>query len=81
MDSIPPNGTEHGPSAIERACEAVGGQARLAELVKVTPQAVYLWVKNNKVPVERVLSIEAAVEGAVKRHELRPDIYPEEAAA
>ena len=69
------------PSAIKRAVEAVGSQARLAELLSVTPQAVHLWVRKNYVPATRVLGIEAATGGRVSRHELRPDLYPVEVAA
>ncbi len=36
--------------------------------------------RNRGVPAERVLEIEAATEGKVTRHELRPDLYPLEAA-
>jgi len=63
-------------TAIIRACEVVGGQARLAALLGVTPQAVHLWVKRNLCPAERVLGIEQATGGRVARHELRPDLYP-----
>lgn len=61
-------------SAIKKACEAVGGQVKLAGLVKVSPQAVNLWVTKNKVPAERVLEVELA--SGIPRHELRPDLYP-----
>jgi DNA-binding transcriptional regulator YdaS (Cro superfamily) len=36
---------------------------------------------TGKVPAERVLSIESATDGAVTRHELRPDLYPTEQPA
>jgi len=39
----------------------------------VSSQAISQW---NRCPAERVLAVEAASEGAVSRHELRPDIYP-----
>ena len=68
-------------SAIEKACEAVGGQAELAKAVGVTPQAVNQWVSKGKPPPERVLGIESATGGAITRQELRPDLYPQEPAA
>lgn len=62
--------------AIEKAVEAAGGRAALAEKCGVRYQAVEKWVRLNRVPAERVLEIEAATGGQVTRHELRPDLYP-----
>ena len=72
-------------SAIERAIEAAGGLSRLAESLKVTPQVIFNWRKRG-IPAGRVLEIERATtdekgEPRVKRHELRPDLYPEDARA
>lgn len=58
-----------------RAIEALGSSANLARSIGVTPQAVHAW---DRIPAERVLPIERATEGKVTRHELRPDLYPEE---
>jgi len=69
--------TLHSP--IDRAAGIVGSQRELARLLDVTPQAITKW-KNTRVPAERVLEIEAATGGAISRHELRPDIYPRDAA-
>jgi len=66
-------------TAIEKACDAAGGQAALAAKIKVTPQAVNLWVSKGRAPTERVLDIERFT--GVSRHDLRPDIYPVEATA
>lgn len=64
-------------SPIQRAAEKAGGQSALARLVGgITPQAVQKWCETGVVPAERVLQVEAAVNGAVTRYELRPDIYP-----
>lgn len=70
-------------NAIQRACDSVGGQAKLAEMIGVTAQAVNQWVSGARpLPAERVLSIERATvdpetgEPKVTKHELRPDIYP-----
>lgn len=68
-------------SAIERACERVGGQVQLADALGVTAQAVNQWVSKNRVPPERCAAIETATDGAVTRHDLRPDIFGEKAAA
>jgi DNA-binding transcriptional regulator YdaS (Cro superfamily) len=63
-------------SAIERACVAVGGQVKLAEMLGVTPQAVNQWVARSTVPPDRALAVEAATGGLISRYELRPDLYP-----
>lgn len=59
-----------------RAAKAAGGQSALARLLKVTPQAVQKMCASGRVPAERVLEIEKAT--GVSRHELRPDLYPNE---
>lgn len=67
-------------SAIEQAIEAAGGLTKLADSLKVSPQVIFNWRKRG-VPAERVLDVERATDGRVTRHELRPDLYPEERAA
>lgn len=67
--------------AIQHACDLVGGQSALARLLstetdRLTPQAIQYWCRKGRVPAERVLAIEAAVEGQVSRYDLRPDLYP-----
>jgi DNA-binding transcriptional regulator YdaS (Cro superfamily) len=58
-------------SALERAKSAVGGDAALAKMLGIKPQAVQQW---KRAPVGRVLNIERIT--GVSRHLLRPDIYP-----
>ncbi|WP_312681004.1 transcriptional regulator [Stenotrophomonas chelatiphaga] len=62
-------------NAISAAIEKLGaGQAGIARLLGVTPQAVNQWVSGNRpVPPRHVLSIEAAT--GVSRHVLRPDVF------
>ncbi len=62
-------------TAIERAVDAAGSQSALARELGVTHQAVQQWVADGKPPVRRAIDIEIAVNGAVTREELRPDIY------
>lgn len=72
---------------IQRACDIVGGQSALARMLikpngqALTPQAVGAMVKNNRVDPRWVLTIEEATGGQVTRRELRPDLYPDAAAA
>lgn len=63
-------------NAINHAVFLVGGQSSLARKIGVTPQAVQRWCKTGNVPTERVIAVEEATEGQIKRTELRPDIYP-----
>lgn len=62
-------------NAIATAIEKLGsGQAGVARLLGVTPQAVNQWVSNNRpVPARHVLTIERAT--GVSRHSLRPDVF------
>jgi len=64
-------------SPIKKACNVVGSQRALAAILGVTPQALGKWIKKESVPSARVIEVEAATDGAVTRHQLRPDIYPD----
>jgi DNA-binding transcriptional regulator YdaS (Cro superfamily) len=58
---------------IERACNAVGGQSSLAEMLGVKPSFVNQWVKGRrKVPAAHCAAIEALSLGAATKQELRP---------
>jgi UDP-N-acetylglucosamine 1-carboxyvinyltransferase len=66
-----------GIQALEKAIEIAGGQSALGRLINRDQKAIWAWLNTTqKVPAEDVLSIEAAVNGQVTRHDLRPDIYP-----
>lgn len=62
-------------NAIATAVQKYGaGQAGLARLLGVTPQAVNQWVSGNRpVPSRHVLAIESAT--GISRHLLRPDVF------
>ena len=62
-------------AGLQKAIEKTGSGARLADQLGVTRQALYQW---HRIPAERVLEIERIT--GVPRHELRPDLYPSEAA-
>lgn len=65
--------------ALERAIQIVGTQAELARRIKTRPQVIQNW-RGRGIPAERVLDVERATGGQVSRHDLRPDLYPREAA-
>lgn len=66
--------------ALKRAVEIAGGQKALADKLGVTQSTLWYWLDRSKkgVPAEHVIRIEAATDGVVTRHELRPDLYPRE---
>ncbi|KKL86661.1 hypothetical protein LCGC14_1942480 [marine sediment metagenome] len=73
--------------AIAKAVEIAGGQSQLARQISkimgkpILQQHVWKWLNTVPVlPAEYCLPIEKITDGAVTRHELRPDIYPVEAA-
>ena len=75
--------------ALERAVSIAGGQSALAkkinslvpDKIQVKQQNIWAWLnKSGTVPAEYAIPIELATGGQVKRHEIRPDIYPEAAA-
>ena len=62
--------------ALKKACKLVGGKSAMARLTGVTRQAVQQWLKKG-LPAERVVLVEKATGGEVKRHQLRPDLWTE----
>lgn len=67
--------------ALEAALEFVeGNQSAFARLIGVSQPTVWAWLNTAKrIPAEYVLKVEA--ETGVSRHDLRPDIYPQEKSA
>jgi DNA-binding transcriptional regulator YdaS (Cro superfamily) len=63
------------PTPLERAILACGTQQELARRIGRSQQIVSYWRKAKIVPAEVAGAIEEACEGAVKRHELRPDLF------
>lgn len=67
--------------ALQRAIDHAGGQSALARKLRVQQKHVWNWLnRQRQVPGGRVIDIERATDGAVTRHELRPDLYPESSA-
>lgn len=61
---------------MERLIEVFKSKAAIAKIAKVTAPAVGTWFKNNRVPAEQVLNLEACSNGELHCSEIRPDIYP-----
>ncbi len=62
---------------VQELCDMAGGTGELAKIAGVRSQAVSIWKRTNKIPVERVLQIEKGLRYKVTRYEMRPDIYGE----
>jgi DNA-binding transcriptional regulator YdaS (Cro superfamily) len=63
---------------LEKAIKIVGSQYRMAKILGKRQSVIWYWLKSGHVSAEFVIPIEQATGGQVTRHELRPDIYPEE---
>jgi DNA-binding transcriptional regulator YdaS (Cro superfamily) len=60
--------------ALQKAIELLGSQVALAKALGVTPMAVSQW-KDRGIPAERCPDIERVTNGAVRREDLRPDLF------
>lgn len=64
---------------LKKCIRIAGGQRALARKIGATQQHIYNWMTRDKnIPPKYVIPMEKAVNGAVTRQELRPDIYPKE---
>ena len=63
-------------ATLQLAIEQAGGISALAKLMPDSPsrQAVDNWTKKG-VPAKRAVHIEVALNGRVRRQELRPDLF------
>lgn len=72
----PPENTER--RFLEQAVEIAGGQSALARACGVTQGHVWAWLnKSGRCPAKYVFPVEAATNTKITRHQLRPDLYPE----
>lgn len=64
-------------SAFERAIKIAGGQSALSRKIGRSQSVISYWVtrRGGLVPAEVCADIEAAVDGAVTRQDLRPDVF------
>jgi len=60
---------------IERAISHAGGVTKLAEQLKVSPQAIYFWRDGKRgIPADKCPDIERSTGGIVTCEALRPDV-------
>ena len=63
--------------SLKRAVALIGSQSATGHLLGVSQASVWKWLREGKpLPAQHVLAIEAAT--GISRHELRPDLYPDE---
>jgi len=68
--------------SIDDAISRVGGQAKLAGLIGVSPQMVNQWAKGHRPVSPRCArAIERLTDGAVTAAALRPDVFGEPSQA
>jgi DNA-binding transcriptional regulator YdaS (Cro superfamily) len=75
-----------GTTALKKAIDIANGQTALAEKLteltgtRVGQSRISMWLHRKRVPPEWVIPLELAVDGKVSRHDIRPDLYPDDAA-
>lgn len=73
---------ETGIAALRRAKDILRTESALAAVVGVSqPHVNYTLKRGKKVPAEWCLPIERETGGKITRHDLRPDLYPDEGNA
>lgn len=60
---------------IETAVGHYGSQAKLAEAMGCSQQQIAYLLKASSITAEMALKIDAATNGKVSKHHLRPDIF------
>lgn len=60
---------------LARAIEILGSQQALADALAIRSPSISGWRQAGRVPAERCAAIEQLTNGAVTRHDLRPDVF------
>ena len=68
---------------LKRAITLKGSQAKLAKAAGVTQTSIWKALQAKRPSAELAVAIERGTEGAIQRHQLRPDLFiaPEAADA
>lgn len=56
----------------------LGGARPVAQALSVSPQTVWKWARIGRIPAEQVIPLETLSTGYLTRHQLRPDLYPQD---
>lgn len=67
------------PTAIERAIQFAGSEAKLAALIGCSQVAINKAKHRNSVSAEMAVAIDRATSGSVSKASLRPDLFAEAA--
>lgn len=59
---------------LDNLIEWSGSQARLAQILDVTRQAVSVWVARGRISASMAIEVEKATKGAFTKRQLRPDV-------
>lgn len=78
IEGRPPH-SSYGVLAIVEAIKIMGGTSALARALDLTPSSVSIWLRGGTVAAHRAIQIEHVTKGAVKKEQLRPDIFSGEA--
>ena len=62
--------------AFKKVVQIVGSKAEIARQCGVTDQHIQKW--KSKVPAVHVVKLEKLTDGAVRREDLRPDVFYDE---
>ena len=62
---------------VARVIEAAGSKAALAKHLGLHRQALGYW---RRIPAHHVIHVEQFLNKKVTRHQMRPDIYPDESS-
>jgi DNA-binding transcriptional regulator YdaS (Cro superfamily) len=61
--------------SLSRAVDLLGGPTATSRVLRVTPQAVFFWLKGERqLPPDKAIDLERETAGQVTVEELRPDI-------
>jgi len=60
---------------LNRAIQKLGSQQALADCLGIRSPSITEWHKRHRVPAGRCMAIEEATGGAVRRYDLRPDVF------
>ncbi|OQX38999.1 MAG: hypothetical protein B0D91_02675 [Oceanospirillales bacterium LUC14_002_19_P2] len=55
---------------LEQACHLLGGPARLARALRVSPQTLNNWKRRRRIPADQIMAVETVTAGRVTVREI-----------